>query len=184
MEPSKLSLFQVTASRETSKVKIAGSFGVTLFMRPRINFTNYNTKFSTQGLSCLSGCVCVVCALSHVCERGRHRIVIITSIHFLRGVCDYVLCAAASVWSSEDSLQGSVLSFHHEGLRTLTRFLRLGSMSLSTTEPSPQSSAALNRLYEFILSILRNVLNSERDDAFFQSEGVYLSPIKACSCQA
>lgn len=122
-------------------------------------------------------------------ERGGHRIVIITSIHFLRGVCDYVLCATASVWSSEDSLQGSVLSFHHEGLGTLTRFLRLGSKSLSTTEPSPQTSAVvLNRLYEFNLSILRNVLNSERDDGFFQYiiqyEGVYFSPIKACSCQA
>lgn len=139
IEPSKLSLlFQITASQETrSQLKIAGSSGFTLFMSPRINFAHYNTKFSTQRLSCLPECVCVVCALSHVCVcvRGRYRIVIIISIHFCGCGCDYC-CAAASDWSSQDSLQGSMLSFHHDGLGTLTRFLRLGSKSLSTTEPS------------------------------------------------
>lgn len=119
MEPSELSLlFQITSSRETrSQLKIAGSFGFTLFMSYRINFAHYNTKFSTQRLSCLPKCVCVVCALSRVCVCVRQGDIelLLSHLFIFWGVCAIVLCATASVWSSEDSLQGSVLSFHHEG---------------------------------------------------------------------
>lgn len=40
-------------------------------------------------------------------------------------MCVYV-CAMARMWTSEDSLQGSVFSFHCVGLWDQTRVIRLG----------------------------------------------------------